>query len=54
MVGGDSQIEGPMQGDNNVGDYISRAKAKVAAGRAEKDAQQRACRFANHTDEELV
>ena len=43
-----------MQGDNNAGDFISRAKAKVAAWRAEKDAQQRACRFDNHSDEELV
>ena len=43
-----------MQGDNEVGDYISRAKAVIASWRAQYDGQQRASRFDACTNDELV
>lgn len=43
-----------MQGDNDAGDYISRAKAKIARWNALFEQQQREGRFDNHSAEELV
>ena len=43
-----------MQGDNEAGDFISRAKAMIAAWRAQYEGQQRASRFDACTNDELV
>ena len=43
-----------MQGDNEAGDFISRAKAIIAAWRAQYNEQLRASRFDACTNDELV